>query len=346
MFFVTWLLSRGYEVTNAEKAFVVSASIAMGAASYYLVEQPLQRRRDIWPASRLVLSATFVFLSLLSFTGIAFYHHGFPKRLPEYLLAAEEARKTGTPRDECFRNSNSLMRANVDHCVFGVREAAGGPSAILWGDSFANQYLNPISFAAVNNGIHGLIATQSACRPFLDDDQTATESQSCRDFNRRTLDFLLQDAGPNIAILGGNWGKAQEIIALADRLLISGKTVILIMPTLNIGFDLPQQWINNQLRAGKAILEWRVEADPVLTRQRLREDIVAGVDRLKNRRRLITLDPQTVVCDSSHCYLVRHGSANFRDSVHISNVNASQYENLVDAAFKSALQAQGETAAN
>ena len=56
-----------------------------------------------------------------------------------------------------------------------------------------------------------------------------------------------------------------------DSLLSAGKTVVVIMPLLNIGFDLPQRWIENQIRAGSAIDEWKVEAGPGLTMQRLPE---------------------------------------------------------------------------
>ena len=51
------------------------------------------------------------------------------------------------------------------------------------------------------------------------------------------------------------------------------------------------------------------------------------------------VDPQSVICEQGYCYLVRNGQANFRDAANISNVNASQYAGLFDAAFKAALRA-------
>ena len=115
------------------------------------------------------------------------------------------------------------------------------------------------------------------------------------------------------------------------------------MPLLNIGFDLPQRWIENQIRAGKAIDEWKVEAGPGLddaapsgTRSR------ASSIRYRDNPHLITVDPLSVVCEQGYCYLVRNGQANFRDTAHISNVNASQYRGLFDAAFKAALRAGTE----
>jgi hypothetical protein len=151
-------------------------------------------------------------------------------------------------------------------------------------------------------------------------------------------------AEPSIVVLGGNWGNALEVSSLTDTLLSSGKTVVLIMPLLDIGFDLPQRWIENQVRAGKAIDEWNVDADPSLTMSRLRAEIAQHLDKHRDNRRLVLVDPQSVVCERDHnqCYLVRNGQANFRDTAHVSNVNAIQYRGLFDAAFRSALQVQIE----
>jgi len=153
---------------------------------------------------------------------------------------------------------------------------------------------------------------------------------------------VLTQAEPSIVVLGSNWGNAGEISALADRLLVAGKTVVLIMPLLNIGFDLPQRWIENQIRAGKAIDEWKVEAGPGLMMSALRNEIAHVLDRYRDNPHLVTVDPLSVVCEHGACYLVRNGQANFRDWAHISNVNANQYRGVFDAAFKAALHAGTE----
>jgi peptidoglycan/LPS O-acetylase OafA/YrhL len=345
VFALTWLSFRGYEVNAAEKIMMVVVSLALGAASYHLVEQPIRKRCDYWTARRLVTSASIVFCVLLAFTTTAFLNQGFPKRLPKYLLAAEEARRNGTPRDECFRNSNSVKRAAETYCSFGSGDVAGRPTAILWGDSFANQYLEPISSAALLNGIHGLIATQSACRAFIDDPALNSGDQTpCREFNRSTIDFVLGHAQPSIVVIGSNWGNAVEISALVDRLLGSGKTVILIMPLLSIGLDVPQRWMEDQARAGRALDEWKIEADPVLTMSSFRAEITKILDKNKGNPRLIAADPLPLVCEQNHCYLVKNGKSNFRDSAHISNINATQYTGLFDAAFRSAVQATSKAA--
>jgi hypothetical protein len=209
----------------------------------------------------------------------------------------------------------------------------------LWGDSFANQYVEPISAAALASGLHGLIATQANCRAFVDDPLgNSADHQPCREFNRRTLDFVLGNTQPGIIVLGSNWGNATELSALIDRLLAPGKTVVLIMPLLNIGFDVPQRWVENQLTAGSAIDEWKLRADPDLMMSGLRNAIVQEMEKHGNNPRLILVDPSSVVCDDDHCYLVRGGQANFRDTAHISNLNAMQFKDIFEAAFRSALR--------
>jgi peptidoglycan/LPS O-acetylase OafA/YrhL len=343
VFALSWLAVRGYDVGSAQKIMIVLASLALGALSYRYVEQPVRIRREFWTPRRLLAGSGVSFALLASFVSLAFLNHGFPGRLPEYLLSAELARRTSTPRDECFRNANSTKKAAEIYCSFGSAPAAGKPSAVLWGDSFANQYLDPVSSAALANGIHGLIATQSACRAFVDDAAVnAGDQPPCRQFNRGTLDFVLGQAEPSIVVLGSIWGSASEVSVLVDRLLSAGKTVVFIMPLLHIGFDLPQRWIENQIRAGRAIDEWKVEAGPGLTMSGFRNEIVHVLDRYRDNPHLVVVDPLSVVCEHGYCYLVRNGQANFRDTAHISNVNASQYRGLFDAAFRAALRAGTE----
>ena len=345
VFALSWLTLRGEAVGGGQKIAIAIASVVLGALSYRYVEQPVRILRDVWTPRRLLAASGVSFAVLSAFVSLAFLNHGFPGRLPDYLLPAELARRTNTPRDECFRNANSIKQASETYCSFGSAQGADRPSAILWGDSFANQYLEPVSSAARDNQIHGLIATQSGCRAFVDDAAVnAGDLPPCRRFNRDTLDFVLAQAGPDIVVLGSNWGSPAEISVLVDRLLAARKSVVLIMPLLNIGFDLPQRWIESQIRAGQPIDEWKVEASPSLTMSSFRSDIARALERHRGDPRLVMVDPQLVVCEQGYCYLVRNGQANFRDTAHISNVNAEQYRSLFDAALKTALRAGTEAA--
>lgn len=338
-----WLVLRGYDVAPTSKALMAVASIALAAFSYRYVEQPIRARRDLWTPRRLVVGSGTVFASLLVFTIGATLTTGYPNRLPSYLLPAEMARKTDTPRDECFRNSNSVKKAAETYCSFGRAPNQSNQTLALWGDSFANQYLEPLSSAASAVGIQGLIATQSACRPFIDDPSlNSGDTRQCRSFNRETLKFVLADLEPSIVVLAGNWGSSAEISSLVETLLSNGKTVVLVMPLLNISFDVPQKWIENQIRAGAPINDWKIPVDPVLTNAVLREGLAKTLSDHVGDPHLVTVDPQQQVCDVEFCYLVRDGQANFRDTAHISNVNADRYESMFEIALRSVVRTLAE----
>ncbi|MCL2716377.1 MAG: acyltransferase [Alphaproteobacteria bacterium] len=343
VFSLIWLSFHGYSLDARHKLVMVLLSLALSVASYRYVEQPFRERRDFWTARRLLGSYSAVVAALLVFLVAVNVTRGFPSRLPDYMRAAEEARKLDTPRDECFRDGRSMKQAPETYCGFGSAEGTGRPSVLLWGDSFANQYLEPVSAAALAHGLHGWIATQSACRPLADDASRSSADQAhCREFNRSTLELAMKPDGPGILVIGGNWGNASEITDLAERLLSSGKAVVLILPLLALDFDVPQRWMEMQAKAGHSVAEWKVDADPVVTRSAMRAEIGQRLGRYRDNPRLIFVDPQSVVCEPHECYLVRNAQANFRDTAHISNVNALQYEGLFDAAFATAMGSRTE----
>ena len=269
---------------------MVLASLALGALSYRYVEQPSRTQRDFWTPRRLLAASSVSFALFAGFVSLAFLNQGFPGRLPEYLLPAELARRTNTPRDECFRNANSTKKATETYCSFGSEQAAGQGLPRSCGEiSFANQYLEPISAAALaqRNTRTDRDAKAGAGPSLTMRQETQAISAPCRQFNRSTLAFVLAQAEPSIVVLGSNWANATEISAVTDRLLSAGKTVVLIMPLLNIGFDLPQRWIENQIRAGNAIEEWKVEAGPGLTMRPLRDEIARILDRYRDNPRFV-----------------------------------------------------------
>lgn len=330
---------------------LVGITLLVAYLSYRFVEQPFRSRHGFWTARRLAGGCALGFGAFLLFTAAVLKTHGFPNRLPDYQQRAELARRMNTPRDDCFRNDKSSKQAAERFCEFGAPAASlGVPSAILWGDSLANQYLEPISRAASGIGLHGLIATQSGCRAFLDvPEQDKGVPQSCRQFNREVLDFVRATEQPAIVILGRNWGTgelgAKEAAALIERLLSSGKTVVLILPSLYIGFDVAQRLLENQFRVKRAIDEWHVDATPELVQQTVRREILQATAPFLNNPQFITVDPLPKVCDGPVCYLVRKGQANFRDTIHISNVNASQYDDIFLKALTDAKKASQSTLA-
>lgn len=342
VFMQQWASYHGMPVEAIHKLGLLAVSFGLGYLSYRYVEQPIRWRRKLWTSKRLWIGYGLALTGLVAFTLVTVRTQGFPRRVPQYQQRAELARRTNTPRDECFRDSKSEKQVPTQFCGFGGPFAPQMPKVLLWGDSHANQYLEPLSSAASHLNLPGLIATQSGCRAFLvSRPEEGNGFSGCQRFNQEVFGFLSQDRGPEIVVIGRFWGTSAsgvgETMTLIRQLLTAGKTVVLILPLPYPGFDVPDRWIREQFRAGKAIDELRVAATPEVLQQEVRDEIVKQTREFARNPRFLTVDPLPKICAESSCYLVRDGYANFRDTAHISNVNASQYEDIFATVLRNAV---------
>ena len=344
VFMQQWASARGHTIEVHQKIELLLTVLVLSCASYHYIEKPVRINRDKWTARRLGWCYLLALLILSAFTVAAVQTHGFEERVPAYQQRAELAKRLNTPRDECFRNSKSEKLAPTQFCDFGSLPDKQKTTAMLWGDSVAEQFLVPITAAATKLGIHGLIATQSGCRALLiEKPGIDNNSKSCAHFNQEVVSFLGHQVDPRIVILGRNWGNSaasvDEVFTLVQYLLLSGRTVVLILPMLNLNFDVPQRWIGEQLLAGKPVEDIRIKMTPELVYQQARDALAMRSREFADNPKLITVDLLPKICADGFCYLVRDGQANFRDTLHISNINASQYESLFVSALQKAVSA-------
>jgi peptidoglycan/LPS O-acetylase OafA/YrhL len=336
-----WASYSGVSISSIDKLGLGVLTVGLSYLSLRFIEQPVRVGHVVWSTKRLWCFYGFSLLVLALFTLLAVKTRGFPQRIPDYQQRAELVRNTNTPRDECFRNSNAEKKAQPQFCEFGIQSAKSVSGVILWGDSLANQYLEPISKSATSIGLHGLIATQSACRAMLIEKAGDSGiSVGCDRFNQEVLGVLVNHSQPSIVVLARNWGGAEsvtEVFTLIRRLLAAGKTVVLILPLPNPGFDVPERWIREQFKAGKAVNDLRIPATPQLLQQEARDAISLQSKEFASNPKLLMLDLTPNICDSHYCYLVRDGQANFRDTLHISNVNAGQYEDAFSKILEKAV---------
>jgi peptidoglycan/LPS O-acetylase OafA/YrhL len=305
-------------------------SLVLALASWRWVEQPIRSQLTRWTRKRLWLAVLGVWLVAFAFGAFIVKNRGVPERVPSYVQRAAQAVFFDTPRDDCFRNPDSRKKRPETFCHFSA-EPAAAPTLLLWGDSFANQYLAALADAAAGLGQDGLIATQGACRASVAGEVMplpASIAQSCQNFNLEVHQLLAKTPSIRTVVLGLSWGgvaSVQPTLDLVQQLLQKGKTVLLMGPVSQPGFDVPQRWATLQLQAGKAVDDWHLPAANYADIFALRTHLQAQLAQPIAQKNLVLIDPLSHLCDAQQCWLVRAGQANFRDTGHLSQTAAQAF---------------------
>lgn len=192
---------QGWEI-----AVALSASFALAYISYRYIETPFRRPRN--PASRRALfwrtGAALAGLCALGFAGAA--SNGVSLLHPRFAAVAEAAENvpdiwlTG----HCFLENQPAREWAGDLCM---RTRGHAKSAILWGDSFAAQYV-PGLIANKNRLTRNIVEyTFAGCPPVLSYQSYARPA--CHDFNTRIFDIAKRYDADTI-VLSARWDEMRE----------------------------------------------------------------------------------------------------------------------------------------
>lgn len=323
-----YVLTMERELSAVELGGLFLLSLLMAILSWRFVEQPIRSRRGWWTERRLWTGVASVLTVVFCFSLAIVATKGAPKRLPDYVQRASAAVFVNTPRDECFRRSDSTKDAPEQFCSFGKAGAGDSPKLVLWGDSHANQYLTSVSEAAAAAGLNGVIATQGACRSTLAGQPTGLApeiSLGCERFNNEVNSFIAQSASVRSVIIGRLWSEDESFgrtVDLVKHLVKIGKTVVLVGPLPEPQFNVPERWSRQQIRSGHAIDFMSVplasQRPALAMRERLRVELSEQVQHGK----VVLIDPFQRLCDATECKLVEKGMSYFRDTSHVSQMGS------------------------
>ena len=172
----------------------VGGAIALGAASYYLVETPTRHVR--W-STRTVLGASSATLVIL---GAFFAFLGDPAHrrtaFPERVLALDKARSPAIPFKACD--------GREDYCRIGA--ASAPPTYVLWGDSHALAWAPAFDALLTEQGRAAYLVVHSSCPPLVG--MSAKRPESCRHSNEALLDFLARHPELEHVVMAARWGAA------------------------------------------------------------------------------------------------------------------------------------------
>ena len=187
-------------ISIAGKTAAAAASLAVAGVSYYFVEDPIRFHPSLLkrPALSLYLAAIVTLLSLVG----AFLAMWFAVR-----LANEPEMKTITaaiddiarmPRQQCVSPRQS---PEAKTCIFG--DASSRTNIVLFGDSHAIQWFNPLQRIAESHGWKLTTMVKSAC-PAIDiipPGSSAGEAAICTSWRAEALQRILA-LRPSIVFIG------------------------------------------------------------------------------------------------------------------------------------------------
>lgn len=308
--FARYVLLR--DLAGWEIAPVVAASFVLAYLSYRYVETPFRRprqpvsRRQLFAGTGVVLAGLCA-LGLIgtSTDGMRFLHPGFAPP-----MTAEATGPDLWMTQRCFLENQDPSDWAGDSCV-RTHGAAG--NALLWGDSFAAQY------------IPGLIANQgrlsrniveytfAGCPPILS--YRSYARPGCGEFNARIFDVAARYHVDTV-ILSARWDEMRErglqgLSDTIDQLQAKGLTVYVIGQSPMFAFDVN---VLDYRNAGKNAAG---EGAWYLSFTRAQSDAVRAASKAAH-----FVDPLPAFCNGNTCRYETPAGRLFADYGHFSELGS------------------------
>ncbi|MGX7893847.1 acyltransferase family protein [Tsuneonella sp. HG222] len=299
---------------------LLAASLGMGALSYRFIERRARDRtrspaRLFWPA--LLGSAVVVAAASLH----AWLTAGAPGRLPANLAAVSDMTQSyPKAMDPCFYLPNTT-KTFEQSCLRG---ASGPVRMAIIGDSHAAALAQGFDPVLAQTGTRMRLLVAAGCPPVSDPRVMSELQPHCPAFAEKVLAWL--EAQPDIPVVAmaarwpysfhhdfydnGEGGVeigpddglerdpardrlfAQAVKATVDRLLAAGKTVVLVYPVPEPGWDVPKFLVHRYLQGKPAAM-------PSIDEARWREraaDAVSMLDALGTDPRIVRVRPASQTC--------------------------------------------------
>ena len=255
-------IETGIELDHAETAIMVLASIAAGALSYYLVEQPFMRRfRQRGSNRRVVMTGLACVAAVIGGTLVMTSTAESWRRIdPDTARVASYAGYLDRPeyqyqfrRGPCFRGeAQAGIPFSPDHCV---SLDPSRPNMVVLGDSYAAQIWRAFALRYPERNV--MQASAAGCRPLLG---TGGQPQ-CRETIDHVLGPLLETRQVDTVVLAARWLE-DEIDALPRtirHIQDAGAQVVVIGSPMEYEGEFPSILARAMVRKDPSYVErWRV----------------------------------------------------------------------------------------
>ena len=267
-------------------------------------------------------------------------------------------RSPENPRQECAGLSPE------NSCIYGANTS---PTYAVWGDSHAGTLIGMIGELARRHGQSVKFLYQSSCPPIAGVGRRDVR-KNCFSHNKREFNYLLSAPDLHTIIMVSRWsvylegynrdfGPAErnesgdafitdelgsvmnsqrrerlfeaQMRITVEKLAKSGKTVVLVYPIPETGYNIPETLAKLAFRGVDPGQFTRPESY-YSHRQKFVTDVF---DALKPADKIIRIHPERRLCDGINCIVYANGKPLYRDDDHLSLAGADYLSDLFEPLF-------------
>ena len=328
--------------------------------SWHYIEKPFRKKNLFSSRKSLFVTSSSTLIIILSLGFFLVVKDGLPNRYDNLGDKIGAVDPTWNHWAGCERVEKKFRR-NQELCDIGKDE--GEISFILWGDSHAMALAAAVDMSATSLGVTGKIATEPACPPLLSIDRV--NKLSCHKFNETVLKYISETPEIQTVVLAARWalstngtrykqevGKPFQLVDVrlpndvhmsnlslfevglrrtVNKLRDMGKTVILVKPVPEVGFDVPSAYFVSEI-TGRDVNSM---VSPTFSEYLQRTIGVASIfSEIEKEKLAHIIDPSVLICDQDYCQVMVDGFALYLDDDHLSTFGSRYLASVFNAEFK------------
>lgn len=180
--------------------YILILTFGLGFISWHFVEKPFRHISIETHRKKLLWSGIATIVTLLALGQIGVLYKGFPNRHPDFVqikIQGNDQWNKGT----CFLESSTDLKIwQEEKC--NLTQHAKGKKVLLWGDSFAAQYVPGIVTNKADIHYNVIQYTMAGCPPILS--YYSYARPNCTAFNENAIN-LIRDQKFDAVILSAKW---------------------------------------------------------------------------------------------------------------------------------------------
>ncbi len=323
----------------AQMMILSVVALVLAYLSWRFIERPFRSGARVQGSARRLFAAAAISAGVLGCAGIALWtSEGLPQRMPVAIAPLLDMRAANDPA--CFNSlSADAIRAGK-RCLIGDSEARTSVAVI--GDSHADSVTEVLSDHLRTAGRRAAMFSWSWCPPLEMLATASIKKGGCMAARDEALRQIASNPTIATVVFYAEWSNyttgmrpgdeniaryrfdngsgdnptefAKALAFTLDRL--QNKSVILVLPTPEYGFNVPD-------RAARYLLSGKGQLDDLRMPVASYDERNAAARRILiheiRSRRIASVDPRDLFCDSSRCRITDdRGRPLFVDGVHLS----------------------------